>query len=619
MNTKKVKTYHYNKDWENDYFFIMVKNKCCCLICNTSIALPKKGNVERHFRTLHNKYEIDYPQNSELRKVKIIQLKTGLAAQQSVFTKQTSKSKAATIASLRVSHILAKTKKPFSDGVIFKNAFLEAGESLFSDFGNKAEILSAINDLQLSRNSVTRRVEQISLDLKEQLKKDIEDCSAFSLQVDESTDVVDISQLIIFIRMIFIDFSTKEELLTIIPLKGKTRGEDIFSSFKTFLNNTQLPLFKLVSITSDGAPAMVGRYNGFINLCRADDDFPDFLSYHCIIHQQTLCAKVLNMADIMTTAFKIANSIRARSLQRRLFKLQVEESDHDGHTELLMHTDVRWLSRGKFLQRFRDLINEIKVFLIDRGDEYKQLEDEKWLLDLAFLTDITSKLNDLNLELQGKDKSIFQMISSVNAFKQKLTLLVSKLEKNNLTYFPNLMAQVNSSAAPSYDPNIYITEIKNINSEFDRRFQDFKKLDGVILFMTYPFATDIQVEITAEKLALLFEMDIEKLETEIIQLQNDVLIKSRKFEENIWKYVSTEKYPFLRKCSEKLHACFGSTYLCESAFSQLKIIKSKYRINLTDEHLDSCLRNCITTYTPNYKKIVDVMQCRTSTAAGFSK
>ena len=71
MNTKKVKTYHYHKEWENDYFFIMVKNKCCCLICNTSIALPKKGNVERHLRRVHNKYEIDYPQNSELRKVQM--------------------------------------------------------------------------------------------------------------------------------------------------------------------------------------------------------------------------------------------------------------------------------------------------------------------------------------------------------------------------------------------------------------------------------------------------------------------------------------------------------------------------------------------------------------------
>ena len=50
-NSKKIKTYHYHEEWEHDYFFIMIKNKCCCLICNNSISLPKKGNLERHFKT----------------------------------------------------------------------------------------------------------------------------------------------------------------------------------------------------------------------------------------------------------------------------------------------------------------------------------------------------------------------------------------------------------------------------------------------------------------------------------------------------------------------------------------------------------------------------------------
>lgn len=34
-----------------------------------------------------------------------------------------------------------------------------------------------------------------------------------------------------------------------------------------------------------------------------------------------------------------------------------------------------------------------------KNTEYKQLEDEQWLLDVAFLTDLTNMLNELNLEL----------------------------------------------------------------------------------------------------------------------------------------------------------------------------------------------------------------------------
>ena len=214
----------------------------------------------------------------------------------------------------------------------------------------------------------------------------------------------------------FSDMTAKEELLTILPLKEHTRGEDIFKSFKNF-EKTQFPVCKLMSITTNGAAAMVGHSNGFIAKCREDDEIPDFLNYHCIIHQQALCAKILNMKEIMDVVTKISCSIRARSLQRRLFRAHLEKADCD-HLELLLHTDVRRLSRGKFLQRFRELLPEIKEFLREgKHADYIQLNDHRWLLDLAFLTDLTTMLNDLNLQLQGKDKTVIDMINSVNAFK----------------------------------------------------------------------------------------------------------------------------------------------------------------------------------------------------------
>ncbi|KAK1881508.1 General transcription factor II-I repeat domain containing protein 2, partial [Dissostichus eleginoides] len=60
---------------------------------------------------------------------------------------------------------------------------------------------------------------------------------------------------------------------------------------------------------------------------------------------------------------------------------------------------------------------EIISFLKSRNEEYEQLSDDTWLLDLGFLTDLTAKLNDLNRELQGKDRELGHMISAVEAFK----------------------------------------------------------------------------------------------------------------------------------------------------------------------------------------------------------
>jgi hypothetical protein len=47
------------------------------------------------------------------------------------------------------------------------------------------------------------------------------------------------------VRMVFGDNSRKEEILTILPLKGKTRGEDIYHAFKEYASHINLPLQNL--------------------------------------------------------------------------------------------------------------------------------------------------------------------------------------------------------------------------------------------------------------------------------------------------------------------------------------------------------------------------------------
>lgn len=230
---------------------MMSYSKCICLICQSTIATPKKGNVERHFWTVHKNYDTDFPPKSEQRKRKVKELKSQLSGQQSFFSQLTSKVKAATEALFRVNHTIIKHKKSFQDGETVKEAFIEAADSLFQDFKNKPKILSAVKALQLSRNTVTRHYEVMVEDLRQPLWKDIVDCKCFSLQLDESTDVSDTAQLCIFIRMVFTDMTAKEELLTMLRMKERTRGEDIFQSFKNFMEQTWLPVCKLVSITTD--------------------------------------------------------------------------------------------------------------------------------------------------------------------------------------------------------------------------------------------------------------------------------------------------------------------------------------------------------------------------------
>ena len=274
---------------------------------------------------------------------------------------------------------------------------------------------------------------------------------------------------------------------------------------------------------------------------------------------------MLNMKEIMDVATKIACSIQARSLQRRLFRAHLEKADCN-HYELLLHTDVRWLSRGKFLQRFRELCPEIKEFL--RVAEYNQLNDDQWLLDLAFLTDLTNMLNELNLELQGKDKTVVNMISSVNAFKCKLQNLSLKLQRHDLGNFINLASELETQI----DIARYTEQNDKCRSEFDRRFQVFALLEPVATFMCYPFREDINVDSLASTIAKLFHLNSSGVEDEILTLQADIQLKARAHGQ-FWNLLIEDKYPNMRKCATSLTALFGSTYLCEAAFSHMKILK----------------------------------------------
>jgi len=52
----------------------------------------------------------------------------------------------ATEASYVIAYVMAKHKKPYRDGEIFKEAFREGSERLFSNFKNKSEILNGNKD-----------------------------------------------------------------------------------------------------------------------------------------------------------------------------------------------------------------------------------------------------------------------------------------------------------------------------------------------------------------------------------------------------------------------------------------------------------------------------------------
>lgn len=118
----------------------------------------------------------------------------------------------------------------------------------------------------------------------------------FSLALHESNDVRDSAQLLIFIRGTNDYFEVTEELAALQSIKGTTTGEDIYEKVCQTVNGLELDWAKLASVTTDGAPSMVGSKKGVIARINQEMDKHNHfhpIAIHCLILQQVLCSKSL--------------------------------------------------------------------------------------------------------------------------------------------------------------------------------------------------------------------------------------------------------------------------------------------------------------------------------------
>jgi len=191
-------------------------------------------------------------------------------------------------ASFKIAQLIAKSKKPHTIGEkLLKPCLLNAVEEVLGE-----EAKNKIQEIPLSNNTVKARIDKISFDIEEQLLVKIKNSPFYALQCDESTDVSQCCQLLVFVRFLDDDNTIKEELLLLQELVTTSKGSDVMKIINEYFEKHDIMWEKLVGFCTDGAPAMLGSRSGLATLVKEKNR--KVLTTHCIIHRQALASKTLH-------------------------------------------------------------------------------------------------------------------------------------------------------------------------------------------------------------------------------------------------------------------------------------------------------------------------------------
>ena len=129
------------------------------------------------------------------------------------------------------------------------------------------------------------------------------------------------------------------EFLFCKPLKTTCKAEDIYEILYNYFHVHKIDWDTLVSYTTDGAPAMMGKKTGVIK--RLKCVAPQLIGNHCCLHRQVSSSKAMS-GELATTYNHIVEAINATkssATNSRLFTELCEFQEASYETHFLQQSD----------------------------------------------------------------------------------------------------------------------------------------------------------------------------------------------------------------------------------------------------------------------------------------
>jgi hypothetical protein len=200
---------------------------------------------------------------------------------------------------------------------------------------------SKIDEVPVSNNTISRRVDDMSHDFEDLLSEILKNTN-FAPQVDKSTGITSNAQLLAFVL-----FENKGEIMEDFccfkELPETSKGQDIFNILSSYLESCGLSWSRRVGICTDGAPPPHNDQlnKGFVTLVKETN--PNVITTHCVLHREVLVSKTIgeDLKQVLDVAVNMVNFMKQRPLKSRMFAKLSKNMQKD-HVTLLQNTKVRW-------------------------------------------------------------------------------------------------------------------------------------------------------------------------------------------------------------------------------------------------------------------------------------
>jgi hypothetical protein len=446
-------------------------------------------------------------------------------------------------ASYSIALNIAKKGKPYCIG---EEVIVPALEEVIRNV-MKTNPEPVLKSVPVSASTVKRRIDEMAHNMEKTLISELQ-CFKFSLQLDEAT-FGSSSVLMAYVR--YFSPSLKcvtDEFFFSEYLESDSKGEIIFRCMEEYLPEQNISFENITAVATDGAPAMVATL--------LKQKVPHVVTVHCVLHRIHLIAKKLSgeLHEALMICIRSINKIKAHPLNSRVFAKLCQKNVETAN-QLLMHTEVRWLSRGDSLQRLVDIFDSTVEFL---GEVAPLLcyELKKCKKHLLYLADIYSKFNETQKRLQGRDVTIIQARTIILSFQVKFGLFKNSLDRRDYKYFSNLKhfstSLMEDHSISDDDIEIITNHLGNPQNDFRFRFKDLEN-------MTIPEWIITPFDVKFENLSVEPECEYELAELSV-DIAAKAVFESRSLSD-FWYNVNTRnKYPKLAAAAGPFLLAFPSTY-----------------------------------------------------------